>query len=352
MGAVLRELLGHCCCTSFLPSWQGLILGVYCPKDISVNLKSALGVVFIGDYNSSMKMLVVYGGEGLSKEAEISQRSGRAVMEAAREAGFEVRGFELTKDNIEKLKSKLADFDIVFPALHGEFGEDGRLQEILDEAGVRYVGCGADASRRCYDKASYKMELEAQGILTPEWRIIQSADELDALEVPVVLKPICGGASIDMIVARVPEEFDKNKAKRLLAKYKKLLAEEYISGQEIAVGVLGEEALPVVEIIPPEGKWFDLESKYSDKTQENIPPQNVSKEIQKRAQELAVRIHKLMGCKDLSRTDMLIRDGQIYVLETNTMPGLTGESLYPKEARAAGYEMPELVEELAGWARG
>jgi D-alanine-D-alanine ligase len=167
----------------------------------------------------------------------------------------------------------------------------------------------------------------------------------------LVIKPINGGASIDMIVARADGELDFDLSDELLNKYGELMAEEYIEGQELAVGILGEVVLPIVEIIPPNGKWFDLDSKYDLATQENIPPQHISEELQKRARALALQIHHLMGCKDLSRTDMIIKGDDIYVLETNTMPGMTPMSLYPKEAKAAGYDMPALVKKLVELAK-
>ena len=288
---------------------------------------------------------MVYGGVGLSEEAEISQRSGKAVMEAARAAGFGVAGFELARDNIDAMKRQASGVDVVFPALHGVFGEDGQIQQILDDAGVKYVGCDVMASQVCFDKNVHKTRLSEAKILTPSWWILDKTNPPQAFDFPVVIKPVTGGSSVDTLVVKTANELDKNEISRLLDKYGKLMVEEYIQGQEIAVGVLGGRALPVVEIIP-KGEWFDLEAKYSDETEENIPPKYIDETIQKDAQELALRIHRLTGCKDISRTDMIIRDGKIYVLETNTMPGMTPQSLYPKEAQAAGYDMSALVREL------
>lgn len=293
-----------------------------------------------------MKVLVVYGGKGLSKEADISLMSGAAVLAAAKEAGFEAEGFELTADNIDDLKNKLGDRDVVFPALHGAFGEDGQIQQIFEQANIKYVGCGVEASRICFDKNIYKQKLVTAGILTPKWQIIKTPDEIEALKAPIVIKPVSGGASIDMIVASAPEPPDLVMVNELLDAYNELMAEEYIEGQELAVGILGEVTLPIVEIIPPAGRWFDLASKYDSSTQENIPPQHISEELQERAQALALQIHQLMGCRHLSRTDMIIKGDDIYVLETNTLPGMTPMSLYPKEAKAAGYDMPALVKKL------
>jgi D-alanine-D-alanine ligase len=162
-----------------------------------------------------------------------------------------------------------------------------------------------------------------------------------------VLKPIEGGSTLDALIARTPSPEKLEEAKQLLKKYDKMLLEELIFGIEITVPVLGNKALPVIEIIPPADKEFDYENKYNGASQELCPPQNVSDEIQKRAQELAERIHKLCGCNDMSRTDMIIDEsGELFVLETNTIPGLTDQSLFPKAAAEAGHSMSELVDIL------
>lgn len=292
-----------------------------------------------------MNILVVYGGKGLSKEADISQKSGKEIIDALKEAGFEISSFELTKDNVSKLKSILKDFDVIFPVLHGTFGEDGQIQKILEETGVKYVGCDSVSSKLCFDKNLYKTKLRETGILTPDWWILNKVEDIHRVNAPVVIKPISGGASIDMIVSLREDELDLEEIKKLLIEYGELMVEKHILGQEVAVGVLSDEALPVVEIIP-KGEWFDLESKYSHESEKNIPPKHVDSDMQKKLQDLALQIHRLMGCRHLSRTDMIIKDDLIYVLETNTMPGMTSRSLYPMEAKAAGYEISDLVSRL------
>lgn len=282
----------------------------------------------------------------MSEEFEISRNSGVQVIKALLDAGFSVDEFEITKDNIDELGKKLVDCDVVFPALHGKFFEDGQIQKILDDAGVAYVGSGVLASQLCWDKAIYKHKLDEAKILTPKWRIIKSAGEIAESDIPCVIKPTGGGASLDIIIVRNKDDINTPKIEVLLGKYGQLMLEEYIKGQEITVGVLGDKALPVVEIIIPEDTWFDYKSKYSGGIGEIVPPKNILVGIQDRAQNIALKIHELINCRHLSRTDMIVKGDRIYVLETNTMPGITDKSLYPKAADAVGLDMPALMRKL------
>ncbi|MBN2585071.1 D-alanine--D-alanine ligase [Patescibacteria group bacterium] len=299
-----------------------------------------------------MRILVVYGGGGLTGEAEVSVASGTAVAEAARANSFTVSTFELSGDNVDELSAKAKEVDVVFSALHGHFGEDGQIQKLLDEAGVKYVGSGVDASRLCWDKLVYKQKLHKAGILTPNWWVLERSEDLNKLTPPCVIKPIDEGSSLDMLIARSNSDLDLKSIEQLLQKHQRLLVEDYIDGIEISAGVLGDKALPVIEIIPPTGRWFDYQAKYSGESREVVPPENASEELQQKAQTLALQIHQLMGCRHLSRTDMIIANGDIYVLETNTLPGMTPQSLYPKEAKAAGLDMSELVKQLIELAVG
>jgi len=287
-----------------------------------------------------MRILIIYGGYGLSQEAEVSERSGLQVLQICKKAGLDVAGFKLTKNNLGELQSQVKKYDVIFPVLHGEFGEDGQIQKILDDLGAQYVGSGSESSKLCFDKIATKEILKTNNILTPEWVLIKSKRDIEKIKYPVVLKPIKGGSSIGIIIAKSIDDLSK------LDITEELLAEEYINGQELTVGVLGDKALPVVEIIPPKDKWFDYENKYNESTQENVPPKYISLDIQQQARQLALKVHKLCDCRHLSRVDMILRNNQLYVLEINTMPGMTEESLYPKSARVAGYPMPKLIIEL------
>ncbi|MFA5270587.1 MAG: D-alanine--D-alanine ligase [Patescibacteria group bacterium] len=293
-----------------------------------------------------MQILVVYGGEGLTREAEVSVASGTMVIEAAKQAGFTVSAFELTKDNINELSAKVRGVDVVFPALHGHFGEDGQIQQLLDKAGVKYVGSGVAASRLCWDKLLYKEKLRSAGILTPKWWVLDNPSDIKKIVSPCVIKAIDEGSSLDMIVVREMAELDIKAVGELLQKRQRLLVEDYIEGTEISVGVLDNVALPVVEIIPPTGRWFDYQAKYSGESQELVPALSLTDDQQLQARDLSLVVHQLTGCRHLSRTDMIIQNDKIYAIETNTLPGLTKQSLYPKAAQAAGYDLPALISKL------
>lgn len=291
------------------------------------------------------KVLLLAGG--ISNEHDVSMRSGDAVELALKTAGYEVNRADPSDSNFD-LTYLAKNADVAFLALHGEGGEDGVLQAELEKLGKPFVGCDSKSSKLCWNKWDYREFLEPQGIQFAKGKLVSAQDLNDPMfSLPFVLKPVEGGSTLDALIARsaTPEKIEE--AKQLLAKYNQMLLEELVFGAEITVPVLGDEALPVIEIIPPADKEFDYENKYNGASQELCPPQNVSEEVQKRAQELAKRIHKLCGCSDMSRTDMIVADsGKLFVLETNTIPGLTDQSLFPKAAGVAGYTMAKFVDKL------
>ncbi|MFA5966946.1 MAG: D-alanine--D-alanine ligase [Patescibacteria group bacterium] len=287
-----------------------------------------------------MRILVIYGGFGLSSEAEISKASGLAVLNACKLAKYETEGFELNEFNIDSVANRVSGFDLVIPMLHGQFGEDGRIQKILEDIGVPFVGSGSVSSQLCFNKVSTKKILDDNNIQTPKWEVIKEASDLEGWNYPLVLKPIEGGSSIGVAIVKSSDDL------RNIDFSRPILAEEYIAGQELTVGILGDTALPVVEIIPPENRWFDYEVKYNNATQENIPPKYISTEIQEQAQAIALHIHKLCGCRHLSRVDMILRRNRLFILEINTLPGMTPESIYPKAAKAVGLDMRQLMGKL------
>ncbi len=289
-----------------------------------------------------MKLLVLGGGD--SPEHEVSLKSSRAVYEAAVELGHRVEWLDPMDGDAAVRKAAIRN-DVVLPILHGLNGEDGVIQRLLDETGVPYLGSGVAASELCFDKARVRELLAEQGILVARGEVVtaESLEQCELTKTPFVLKPVQDGSSVGvMLVRELP--FDQDKVRTLLAKYGQMLIEELIVGTEITVPVLGDSALPVVEIVPPVGKEFDYENKYNGATSELCPPQNVSASVQERAQRIAEEVHVLTGARHLSRTDMMIDENErIYVLEINTMPGMTAQSLFPKSAAAAGISWTELV---------
>ncbi|HVO86661.1 MAG TPA: D-alanine--D-alanine ligase [Candidatus Binatia bacterium] len=295
-----------------------------------------------------MKVLVLLGGD--SPEREVSLRSGEAVSDALRAGGHEVYEYDPKHgyDGLSEFKNKV---DVVLPIIHGVNGEDGVLQKELEARGFKFLGADSVSSALCFDKTAIKQILNKLSILTPRSEIVDK-DSFSSSSIKAsgryVLKPIKGGSTIDASI--VNDSTDDADAK-IFDKYPTMLLEELIVGNEITVPVLDGKALPVIEIIPPTGEDFDYENKYNGETQELCPPVNVSQKLQAEAQQIAERLHAAAGIRHLSRTDIIIdKDDKLWVLEINTMPGMTSQSLFPKSAKVAGISMTELVERFSRMA--
>ncbi len=293
-----------------------------------------------------MKILVLGGGD--SPEREVSLRSAKSVAEAARQAGFEVQeldpAFELTfLDKVDKNT-------LVFPILHGAGGEDGVLQKELEKRQLSFLGSSSLSSEKCFDKMTTRRDLIAAGLPMPEAGLVteQAYPAHHLAAEPHVLKIVHGGSSIGTTIIRDPTINNYDKVKEIFNMGDGVIIEKLIEGTEATVPILDKKALPVIEIVPPPDGEFDYDNKYNGQTQEICPPDSLSQDLQKQAQELAEQAHKTMGCRHLSRVDMMIdKDGKIYLLEVNTIPGLTAQSLYPKSAQAAGISMPQLITKFA-----
>ncbi len=298
--------------------------------------------------NKILKILVLSGGG--SNEREISLRSGEHVCRALEIVGHIVTMADpANKDFV--LSEITRNIDLVVIMLHGVGGEDGTVQSELDTLGIPYIGSKPKSCRLAIDKVATKKLMAEQGILTPAWQVVDKGQFLMSglREGSYVLKPIRGGSSIDTLIVLNPEHQYINEADidNLFERNGTMLLEELVTGEEITVGVLGDDVLPVLQIIPPLGEQFDYENKYNGKTKEVVNPPGIGKSVMREAQEVARRLHEIVGCRHLSRTDMIIADnGALCVLEINTIPGMTEQSLYPKAAQAAGYDMPALFEEL------
>lgn len=294
-----------------------------------------------------MKVLVLFGGD--SPEREVSIRSGSAVNEALKNAGIETILFDPI-DGDEELSRLAKEVDMIFPILHGKNCEDGVIQKKLESTGVMFLGSDSGVSAVCFDKEQTHNVLEKAGILMPSFAVVTKEDFQNPLfKKPFVLKPIDGGSSLDTLVAREVSDDNIGTAKELLSRYESMMLEELIEGQEITVPVLDDEVLPVIAIVPPLDGEFDYANKYNGKSKELCPAplELVSAEVQEEAQKLALQVHNLLGARHLSRTDIIITsDNKLYVLELNTMPGMTNQSLFPAAAMAAGYTMEEFVMKL------
>ena len=291
-----------------------------------------------------MKVLVLLGGD--SPEREVSLRSGKAVAEALTASRHEVFEYDPAK-GYGGLANFAGKVDCVFPILHGKGGEDGEVQEQLEKYGYKYLGSGPAACKLTIDKAVFKTSIGQLDIATPSWEVVteEQFKNSSLAQKPYVLKAIEGGSTIDCFIIR--EVKKQNPPHDIFNRYPKMLLEEIIEGTEITVPILGKEALSVVEIIPPEGAEFDYEHKYDGSSQELSPPINVPLNQQQEAQKLAELIHTRLNVRHLSRTDMMIDEtGKIWVIELNTIPGLTPQSLYPKGAKASGLSMEDLVQKF------
>lgn len=293
-----------------------------------------------------MNILVLLGGS--SDEREVSLRSGAFVITSLQSSGHKVTEFD-PASSYEGLADFKGKVDVVLPMLHGKGGEDGVVQKFLESYNIPYLGASAEVSKHCFDKVITKQAIKRFGYLTPKWEVVTKNNTSSPLwNKPYVIKPIDGGSSIDTFIVRDPAE---SLAKDVFNKHEQMLLEELIEGTEITVGILGDQVLPVVEIIPPSGMEFDYENKYNGATQELCPPPNVSGALQREAQAIAEHIHTKLGVRHLSRTDMIIsRQGEIFVLELNTLPGMTDQSLFPKAAAAAGLSPSQLMQHLADLA--
>jgi D-alanine-D-alanine ligase len=275
---------------------------------------------------------------GPSAEHEVSLKSGQAAAAALRRAGMMVSQVEF-QDETPKLP---AGTDVVFLALHGKYGEDGTIQRWLEQRGMIYTGSGVEASARAFDKASAKVAFLAAGIPTPKSVVVErDVRPLKDLALPVVVKPARQGSSVGIKIV-------KDRAQLMPAVEHawrfddRLIVEQFVAGRELTVGVLDGLPLPVVEI-RTHREYFDFEAKYTDGGAEEIVPAPLDAATTVRAQDLALQAHECLGCRDFSRTDIILsEDGAMHVLEVNTLPGLTEASLLPKAAAAAGLSMEAL----------
>ncbi|MGE5280275.1 MAG: D-alanine--D-alanine ligase family protein [Deltaproteobacteria bacterium] len=292
---------------------------------------------------------------GLSSEREVSLRSGRAVVDALRQAGWQALPLEVDRETAEEVARLIdaASADVVFVAMHGGFGEDGRLQKVLTDLGVPFTGPAEKASRLAMDKAASRALFEKEGLCVPATRVIRRGRRmmslLHDLRYPVVVKPACQGSSIG--VTRVTAGGELSAAVMEAQRHDDIiLVEEFIEGQEVTVSVLDGAALPVVAVVPPRG-FFDFRAKYEKGLTQYLVPAPLDAAVAARAQRDAVRAYDALGCRHLARVDMIIDvAGRPVILEVNTVPGFTETSLFPKAAQAAGMAFPVLCDTIVRMA--
>ncbi len=284
---------------------------------------------------------------GVSHEREISLRSGAAVSEALRQAGYEVAEARLTREAIDEIPR---DVEAVFIALHGGYGENGGVQADLDAAGVPYTGPGAAASRLCMDKPAAKRVLAAAGVPVPEGAVVTVGVTACPFALPAVVKPPRDGSSVGLTKVSEPGQWaEAVRAACAQDARGEALAERYVPGRELAVAVVNGVALPVIEIVAP-GGWYDWHAKYAPGGSRHVFPEEDAATCE--ARRLAERAYAATGCRGAVRVDFrLAPDGGLYALEVNTAPGCTGTSLLPEAAKRAGIDFPTLCARLVEAAR-
>lgn len=287
-----------------------------------------------------MKITVLRGGP--SAEREVSLVSGRAVAEGLRSMKHEVFESDISPADLSGLERPA---DVIFPVLHGAWGESGELQEILEQRGLAFVGSGSKASRLGMDKIVTKREWEKAGLPTPPWQEIRTGGKR-TVAAPCVIKAVDSGSSIDVFVCKTESEAEAALAK-VLSAHGRALVEKFISGPELTVGLLEEKPLAPIRIVPKR-EFFDFEAKYKDKETEHRFDTGLPADVIETCRELARRGNAVLGCRDLARIDIMLDEKHSpYLLEINTLPGFTPVSLLPEAAKHAGIPFGELVDRLA-----
>jgi D-alanine-D-alanine ligase len=291
-----------------------------------------------------MKILIITGGD--SSEREISSLSANNVKKTLEKNGHTVKHYDLL-DGYEPIIKLSKEYDVIFPVLHGEEGEGGKLHEFLSKIKKPIVGTrDYKALARAWYKIPFKKYCDEHEIPSSPWKIIKSKKDIVTFGFPCVLKASNGGSSREVEILKKEKDLDRESAKNLINSDSELYVEKFIDGTEITVGILNNKYLTIIEIVPPEGSWFSYENKYSPKTREIPNAPSVPLPIQKDIKELTLKIHNDLNLGTYSRTDYIYADGKFYVLEVNTIPGLTSESLLPKAAKAEGIEFGEFLEIL------
>jgi D-alanine-D-alanine ligase len=295
------------------------------------------------------KIAVLMGGPG--SERDVSLATGRGISRALRSLGAEVVDVD-----VQDAEFELPDnVGLAFIALHGTFGEDGQVQQILDEHGVAYTGDGIEESRLAFDKIRSKKKFREHGVSTPEWEVI-GLHQRPRMRLPVVVKAPRQGSTVGVCIVKRAEELDPAIAEA--SKYdRELLIEEFVPGRELTIGILGDHALPILEIIP-KGGVYDFTNKYpflnpqAGGGAQHVCPANIDPDKTKEIQELALRAYHALGLQVYSRVDVILSEtGKAFVLEVNTIPGMTEASLLPEAAAAAGISYVDLCARIIALSR-
>jgi D-alanine-D-alanine ligase len=291
---------------------------------------------------------------GISSEREVSLNSGKQVFEALDKSKYDIISYD-PKTDLGRLVADASKLDAALIILHGPYGEDGTVQGLLDLLHIPYQGSGVLGSALAMNKLVAKQRYERCGLPVPPYIVVARDDAIDTadiaarLELPLVVKPVEAGSSVGMSIVKAQEQLPQALEKGF-AHGDTVIVEAYIKGVELTGGILGNDdlqALPLIEIIPDAAhEFFDYEAKYTAGVTQEICPARVDENITSKAQSYAMMAHRELYCLGYSRTDMILKDDELYVLETNTIPGMTATSLFPQAAQAAGISFPDLLDRL------
>jgi D-alanine-D-alanine ligase len=295
------------------------------------------------------KIAVLMGGPG--SEREVSLATGRGVAKALRSLGAEVVEIDVRNENFELP----GGVDLAFVTIHGTFGEDGQLQRILERRGIAYTGEGVEESQTAFDKIRSKEKFREHGVTTPRWEVIHPGHR-PTIPPPIVVKPPREGSTVGVVIVKNEDEIES--AISEAAKYgRELLIEQFVPGRELTIGILGDQALPIIEIIP-KGGFYDFTNKYpflnpqAGGGAEHVCPANLDSEKTKEIQELALRAFRAAGLQVYGRVDAILSEsGEPFILEINNIPGMTEASLLPEAAAAAGIGYADLCARIIALSR-
>ena len=301
---------------------------------------------------NKIRIAVLSGG--WSKERGVSVNSGKAVLGALDKRKYEIVSFD-PKDDLNILWQQRHELDLVFNVLHGKYGEDGRIQGLLEVFGIPFVGSGVLSSAMAMNKRVTKEVYRSVGLRVPRDLILKKDQTVsigkikDILGTPIVIKPVSEGSSIGISIMENDNDILAGIEKAFQFDLE-ILLEEYVSGREITCAVLGRkhlETLPLVEIVPKDThRFFDFDAKYTAGETHEICPAQIDAHLQNEASGMAQNAHLALQCRDWSRTDMIINNNMIYMLETNTIPGMTETSLVPLAAKGNGWSLGQLLDRM------
>ncbi len=302
----------------------------------------------------NQKLTIALLSGGVSSEREVSLNSGSQVYEALDKTKYDILRYD-PKNDLPRLVTDARRIDAALIILHGSFGEDGTVQGLLELLGIPYQGSGVLGSAVAMNKLAAKRLYQQAGLPVPDYVVAHCLQGIDPdgvaerLGLPLVIKPVVGGSSVGITIVRRPEAL-RAAVEAGWGHDPSVLIEAYIQGTEITGGVIGNdtlEALPLIEIIPDQKReFFDYTAKYTAGVTEEICPARIDPELTAEAQRLALEAHRTLFCRGYSRTDMMVRGRDIFILETNTIPGMTATSLLPRAARTAGYSFGQLLDRL------